>query len=196
MKRSEQRKEDTWDLEALYADGALWKEDYDRALSLVEHISYWQGKIGESMEAMLSLLGELETAGKLIENLIIWASLRFESDAGDPDNQKYAGLASALEAKFSQATSWVDPQIMAMDSGKLESWLSDDRFSSYRIFIRKSHIPAIKVSSLFLIVFALLYEFLSNISLSFIDINSFLCYSFTLLSNDLLCMFLVLFYTK
>ena len=65
-----------------------------------------------------------------------------------------------------------------------------------RIFIRKSHIPAIKVSSLFLIVFALLYEFLSNISLSFIDINSFLCYSFTLLSNDLLCMFLVLFYTK
>ena len=138
MKRSEQRKEDTWDLEALYADGALWKEDYDRALSLVEHISYWQGKIGDSMEAMLSLLGELETAGKLIENLIIWASLRFESDAGDPDNQKYAGLASALEAKFSQATSWVDPQIMAMDSGKLESWLSDDRFSSYRIFIRKT----------------------------------------------------------
>lgn len=138
MKRSEHRKEDTWDLEALYADGALWKEDYDRALSLVEHISYWQGKIGESMEAMLSLLGELETAGMLIENLIIWASLRFESDAGDPDNQKYAGLASALEAKFSQATSWVDPQIMAMDSGKLESWLSDDRFSSYRIFIRKT----------------------------------------------------------
>ena len=65
-----------------------------------------------------------------------------------------------------------------------------------RIFIRKSHIAAIKVSTLFFVVLTVLFEFLSYISLGIIDILSFLRFSVALFSNDLLYIILVFFYIR
>ena len=43
MKRSEQRKEDTWDLESLCPDCATWKEEAQKTLSDILRIETYKG---------------------------------------------------------------------------------------------------------------------------------------------------------
>lgn len=137
MKRSEQKKENTWNLEAMYDSQEKWLEEYAEALSSLTRLELYKGHLADSPDVLFNALEEIRKITMNVESLCVWASLQYESDAGDASKQKNAGLASSLSAAYSEAVSWFDPEVMAIEKEKLEKWLSEDRFSEYRIFMSK-----------------------------------------------------------
>ena len=137
MKRSEQKTENTWNLEAMYDSHESWMDEYGRTLSSLTRLELYKGRLSDSDDMLFKALEEIRDITMNVERLCVWASLQYESDASDASRQKDAGLASSLSAKYSEAVSWFDPQIMTLEKEKLENWLKEDRFEEYRIFISK-----------------------------------------------------------
>ena len=137
MKRSEQKKENTWNLEAMYDSQEKWQEEYAEALSSLTRLELYKGRLAESSNVLFNALEEIRKITMNVESLCVWASLQYESDAGDALKQKNAGLASSLSAACSEAVSWFDPEVMSLEKAELEKWLREDRFADYRIFISK-----------------------------------------------------------
>ncbi len=137
MKRSEQKINDTWDLSGLYANAEDWEKSYKEILTSLDSLSEVEGTLGESADALYKALNIFKENALALETLSSWAFLNFEADALSPENQRRAGLADALYAKFSQNSSFFEPEILEIDSEKLNEYLKEERFAEYRVFLNK-----------------------------------------------------------
>ena len=137
MKRSEQKVENTWDLSALFKDNKEWRKAYDEALASIEKLAPFQGKLAESSSTFYNALETIKSVSFEIETVCHYAALNYESDASNAEYQEMNGRADGLEAKFAQAISYFEPELLAMDDKKLSSFLAEERFAEYRIFISK-----------------------------------------------------------
>ena len=137
MKRSEQRKEDTWDLESLCPDSATWKEEAQKTLSDILRIETYKGKLAQGSDMLYEALCQLSKSAEKTESLCVYATCLHECDGTDSTSQELAGLASTLQARLVQSTSWMDPEIMTIDPVLLSSWLEEERFKDYRVYISR-----------------------------------------------------------
>ena len=132
MKRCEQRKEDTWDLQSVYEDDASWQEDYDRTLAATVRLETYKGRLSSCDDVLYTALCDLRDVAMMIEKIGTYASLSYECDSMDGRAQRMAGLASSLETRFSEAVSYMDPEIIAMDPATLDTWSREERFLEFR----------------------------------------------------------------
>lgn len=144
MKRSEQKKENTWNLEAMYLSDEEWFEDYESVQKRLILFEAWQGRLKDH-DSLLGCLADMYEIVRQAEKIGIYASLRFEADASDGENARLAGLVSSLDGRLAQATSWVEPEILAIPEEKLNAWIMEEDFSDYRnqvmrIIREKEHI--------------------------------------------------------
>lgn len=137
MKRSEQRKEDTWDLESLCPDCATWKEEAQKTLSDILRIETYKGKLAQGSDMLYEALCQLSKSAEKTESLCVYATCLHECDGTDSTSQELAGLASTLQARLVQSTSWMDPEIMTIDPALLSSWMEEERFKDYRVYISR-----------------------------------------------------------
>lgn len=137
MKRSEQRKEDTWDLESLCPDSATWKEEAQKTLSDILRIETYKGKLAQGSDMLYEALCQLSKSAEKTESLCVYATCLHECDGTDSTSQELAGLASTLQARLVQSTSWMDPEIMTIDPALLSSWLEEERFKDFRVYISR-----------------------------------------------------------
>lgn len=135
MKRSQQKTEDTWDLQSVYQDEASWQEDYDRTLASIVGLETYRGRLASSDDVLFEALCTLEKVALELEKVCTYASLSYECNAIDGAAQRMAGLASSLEARFQETTSYMDPELMSIDPQMLMTWMDQDRFSRFRNYI-------------------------------------------------------------
>ena len=98
MKRSQQKTEDTWDLQSVFQDEASWQEDYDRTLAAIVGLETYRGRMASSDDVLFEALCTLEKVALELEKVCTYASLSYECNAIDGAAQRMAGLASSLEA--------------------------------------------------------------------------------------------------
>ena len=135
MKRSQQKTEDTWDLQSVFQDEASWQEDYDRTLAAIVGLETYRGRMASSDDVLFEALCTLEKVALELEKVCTYASLSYECNAIDGAAQRMAGLASSLEARFQETTSYMDPELMSIDPQMLMTWMNQDRFSRFRNYI-------------------------------------------------------------
>ena len=135
MKRSQQKTEDTWDLQSVFQDEASWQEDYDRTLAAIVGLETYRGRMASSDDVLFEALCTLEKVALELEKVCTYASLSYECNAIDGAAQRMAGLASSLEARFQETTSYMDPELMSIDPKMRMSWMDQDRFSRFRNYI-------------------------------------------------------------
>ena len=59
MKRSEQKKENTWNLEAMYDSQEKWLEEYAEALSSLTRLELYKGHLADSPDVLFNALEEI-----------------------------------------------------------------------------------------------------------------------------------------
>lgn len=136
MKRSEQKKEDTWDLESLFETSEAWKQRYDETLTDLPALKKSEGKLKDS-EALFATLEKLTEILIKLEEVSSYAMLSYEADAESKENQQNYGLASVLMANFSETISYLEPEIMALDEATVREWMKEPRYEPYRVWIDK-----------------------------------------------------------
>ncbi len=70
-----------------------------------------------------------------MELVYLYASLNKSGDQGDATAQNLEARAVTLYVKLSTASSFVDPEILAIPEDKLAAYLQDERLAVYRQYI-------------------------------------------------------------
>lgn len=136
--RKDQRIEDTWDLSLLSRSESDWDNDISLLKEKAGKAKEFQGRIALSSDSLYSALSYIKECYMELERLGSWAFLSYSADGTNPAVQKRAGIYQQVEAEFSSALSFFDPELLEIDGDKLASWLSEDRFAEYRRYIEKA----------------------------------------------------------
>jgi oligoendopeptidase F len=135
--RSDIPKTDIWDLSKLFSDDAAWEEGFSRFKALIPKAASFSGSLDQSPESLRDCLEYLVEAGKLSERIGYYAFLRYAEDAGNSDNQSRYSRVMQLDAEFSAATSYIDPEIQAIPDRVINEFLADSSLQDFKIMLQK-----------------------------------------------------------
>ncbi len=135
--REETASQDQWDLSKLCTDDAAWEKAFNEFTSLIPQAESYSGSLNVSAQNLHDCLDFLKVAGILSERIGYYAFLRYAEDAGNSDNQSRYGRVMQAESQFAAATSFIEPEIQAIDDLQMEDFLSDPILDEYKIMLKK-----------------------------------------------------------
>ena len=122
----------TWDFTHIFPSDEAWEAAYTECEGLIEKIAAVPGTLGNSAESMKQGLSTVFAALERTELVYVYSMLRKNVDNGDPKYQAMQGRAIGLSVKLSTACAFLEPEILAMDSARLEEFFRDPDLATYR----------------------------------------------------------------
>ncbi len=121
-----------WDLNGIYTSEDLWEQDFVTAQELVSAFSAHAGKLHVSDDALYAALTDSSKLLYLVEKLYVYAHLKKDEDNGNVRYQGMTDRAIQLLVSAEAASSFVKPEILAIEHETLVSWSKQDRFAPFR----------------------------------------------------------------
>ena len=146
MKRTEQKIENTWKLEDIYASKEAYEKDAAALKAQIAKFSGYQGKLGDGPQMLLEILKKRDAMAEVMSRMIVYSNQHYHEDTGNAVYQKLAGEAQTLSVQFSQACAWVEPELLALKPERLAQYfealpeLEDYRRTITQVTRMRSHI--------------------------------------------------------
>ena len=137
LERSEVLTSNTWDLSSLYTDNAAWELDFKILADRVPKLESYRGRLGESAALLAEALDFDSEFDRLAERLGTYAFLKTTENQGDSDYQAMKSRFQNLSVRASQATSYMRPELLAIEESRLAELLADDRLAIYRLQLER-----------------------------------------------------------
>jgi len=135
--RSEVAVSDTWDLSTLFANDAEWNNSLAEYEKMIEKIPSFQGTLGKSAIHLADYLDFSRDMGIFSEKLGSYAYLRQSEDEGASDARTMTGKITMAGARAGAASSWDNPEILAIAQKDMDAFLLHDRIKDYRVYLQK-----------------------------------------------------------
>lgn len=135
-----------WAIEDLYKDDEDWKRDYELLKSRIPELTKFRGRLGESAEVLLSMQKLSDELNQLLEKIYVYANQRLHENTDNSTYQNMASQAQGLLVELSESLSFVEPELMELPDGIIETFLDEnEEFSVYRqyfenIIRQKKHV--------------------------------------------------------
>ncbi len=124
LSRNEIKKEYKWSIEDLFKSDELWQKVYDETeASFAKMDKYRENLDADSLYDCLKLRDNISLN---TQQLYVYANLRANEDSTDTFYQELSGKADRLITLYSQAVSFIEPAILAMDREALKDRLDKD----------------------------------------------------------------------
>jgi oligoendopeptidase F len=152
--RSKVKKEQTWNAESVFASPEAFDTEVDRLIESLSDVRKFQGRLGEGPDTFLQALDVIEEVSKRAAKVRVYASMSSAVDATDQRAAAMSSKASSALAQVSAATSFVEPELLALGEEKLRGWLADDpRIKLYEhylndLFRKQTHVRSAEVEEL------------------------------------------------
>ena len=124
-----------WDLTPIFPNDQAWEDALRSAGETVNTLKAIPGTLGNSLEAFKSGLDKIYAATEQIELVANYAFLKKAGDNGDTKNQEMEARCISLITAFQSAISFLNPEILGMDSEKLDAFMQEDCVKTYRHMI-------------------------------------------------------------
>jgi len=111
------------------------EKDIKTVKEYINEVKEYKGKLGENKENFLNALSVYENASKLVQNLYVYTHMKQHEDTRINTYQGDASRTEMLSAELSMATSYIVPEILAMDEKLLNEFLKDEKVSFYKKFV-------------------------------------------------------------
>lgn len=128
---------DTWDLTLLYPTPAAWQADFEKLQQAYERVAQWKGRVGSSAAVLREVMEFEKSLGLLIERLYHYASLKSSEDSSDAEHLAREGQLENLLTRVSESQAFVEPEIMAINDGVFEAFLSSPELADWVTPLRK-----------------------------------------------------------
>ena len=144
--RSEQKEENTWDLEKIYPSINDYQQDYNTVKSLMNKISSYKSHILDSSKSLLELLELDQKTERIISKMANYAYRKYDEDLSNTNSQEIVGNFDKLYAEYSQNGSFIVPEILNSDYELIEKYITEEeKLKDYelllkRIFRNKPHV--------------------------------------------------------
>lgn len=113
-----------WDLTDIYADVSAWEAAMEEVAARIERLPEFQGSLGDSASAMLTALREISDTNKETVRAYVYTSLERDADQRQADTQARFGRARQLFTDFSEATSWLSPEVLEIGAERVNQFIA------------------------------------------------------------------------
>ena len=135
MERSQIENQFKWTIDEMYPNEEAIEKDMQKVKSLIEEAKKYKGILADSEENLFKSLSISEQASRILQNLYVYTHMKSHEDTRINKNQANATKTDMLSTELSMATSYMVPEIIAMDSNKLESYLNTEKLSHYKKYV-------------------------------------------------------------
>jgi len=115
-----------WDLTDLYPNDAAWEAERAAVAARLPEITAFKGTLGEGTGKLRQALQLQSDLGLRVARLYVYASLKGDEDLRNAPNQERRQKATDLYTGFGEAGSWMNPELLALGAGKMESYIASD----------------------------------------------------------------------
>ena len=135
--RKDVKVEDTWDLASLFASEEDWETGFSEFETKLGGYQDYQGKLAESAETLAACLEFDSMLERLGERLGIYAFLLTTQDQANSHYQGMQARFQNLATRAGQASSFLRPEIMAIDSDQMDAFLEAEALQPYRLLLER-----------------------------------------------------------
>lgn len=117
----------TWKLEDIFETDQAWDEELAQLQKDIPQIAEFQGKLSDSADSLYNMLLLQDKLSQRLGKLYTYAHMRYDEDT---TNSWYQGLNAKAENVLTQASSemsFIVPEILAMEEGKVEAFLKENQ---------------------------------------------------------------------
>ncbi|MFC4346973.1 oligoendopeptidase F [Kordiimonas lipolytica] len=115
-----------WDLTDLYANADSWEAERQQVLANMKELDAYRGRLGESATTLLAVSDKISALQKSALRLLVYATLSADEDLRVSETQERRSLAQSLFAEFSQATSFIAPELLEVGPQKIEGFIASE----------------------------------------------------------------------
>ena len=128
-----ERPQDRWALADLYATTAAWNDDFAKAEQQVGQFAACKGQLGSSARRLRECLELQYEATKRYLRLLVYAFELHSEDTGVSSSLELRQRVTVLGAKFTEATSFARPEVLAVGKAKIDQFLREEpKLAVYR----------------------------------------------------------------
>jgi oligoendopeptidase F len=126
----------TWDLSAIFPDWETWQEGFSELDRGIEAFRAFEGTLAQSGARLLEALQQQDVLGQLAYRVWYYASLQYDQDQRDNTVNARRQRVQLLLARWRQATSWFNPELLRIPGETVQQWLAEsDALAVYRFFV-------------------------------------------------------------
>ncbi|RKL67729.1 oligoendopeptidase F [Salipaludibacillus neizhouensis] len=124
-KREEVLKENTWDLEDIFATDEEWENQFQEIKAMLPEVSSYKGTLGDSGMQLFHALKYQDKVSEKLGKLYSYAHMRYDQDTRNSFYQGLNDRASQLLSQVSQAASFLTPELLSIPQETLDKFLKE-----------------------------------------------------------------------
>jgi len=135
--RSKIKTDDTWDLSSLFASDKDWEKAFDKWRKQINKYEQFRGTLAQGPEELAACLKFDLACDRQAERLGYYAHLKTTEDQA---NSTYQGMSDRLlnvATRASEAASFIQPEILAIPSAKMEKMLASPKLRPYKLMLER-----------------------------------------------------------
>lgn len=141
-----------WNLKEIFEDEELLESTIKELYNLIDEIKQYKGKLNNSVENVYNCYKNLEKALELHERVYAYAMLKYNQDMSNQESMKLYKRIQNITTDFSEAESFISPEMSKIEDERLEEYLKDSRMKEYEKTIKdiikeKKHILSEEVEA-------------------------------------------------
>ena len=170
-----------WNLKEIFEDESKLEWAIGELYNFIDKIKEFRGKLANGVDEVYNCYKTLEKALEWHERIYVYAMMKFHQDMSNQESIKLFKRVEKITAEFSEAESFISPEMSKIEDSFLEGYLEDPRMKEYEKIIKdiiksKKHILSEEVEEVlakYSEVFGAsenIYDIFTNTELEFNDI--------------------------
>jgi oligoendopeptidase F len=126
-----------WNTIHLFTSDAAWQKERKALTSSFAEISKCKGKLKRGKRMVLSCLQQIFQTRKRLHMLLNYAHRKHDQDTRQAKYQGYKQVIDKLATEYSEVTSFVEPELLALPENKLRAMIKDKTLADYNQYLRE-----------------------------------------------------------
>ncbi len=118
--------EETWNLENIFTSVEEWETARKEVLESIPALSDYKGKLAQGPSTLADFLSLFEETLRKAQRVMIYGMLESAVDTTDQQAQARFGQGQGVYVRLNAATSFLNPELMAIGFEKLHQWIHED----------------------------------------------------------------------
>jgi oligoendopeptidase F len=135
-----------WRLDDIYADWGAWSTDVAIIEAGIGAYTALKGTLATGADRLLAAFQLNDRLGQLAYKVFFFPSLRYDEDQRDNDVNARRQQVQALMARWQQAASWINPELLTIPLETVRTWMQENdalalyRFAIEEVYRQQAHV--------------------------------------------------------
>jgi oligoendopeptidase F len=125
-----------WRLEDIFPGNGDWEKSFADAKKQIADLGALAGTLKLDARHLAQGLNRLYSLAHQAERLYVYARMRRDEDNAKAIYQGMADRAMSLLVEMDSAKAFVDPELLSLPEGTLESWMAAPELTDYRVYLK------------------------------------------------------------